>query len=264
MNRVASDIAAAVTRGPTSRQGWLAVLLAVAWFTLWGFFWSPEPFVPFRSVSHFVPHARFLPGQAVVAGGAAQGDLRVMWSPVLFALPTPMGFSRAPSDGEGHDRPRVQRPSIEPLLLSPPPAMSASAVVTAVPLPTFADGAHFQLDEAAPVFALLPANTNLLTVEIVGDLAGFQALEKPLPVLPPELTADSWTVIAHIDLDRFGNVRHVFLDPPSSLAAFNAQLLQALYRWRFAAITTEVHGAIHLHHAAVGHPSPPASENAKP
>ena len=264
MNLVAGDLAPAVKRGSVPRLWWLAGPLAVAWFALWGLFWSPVPFVPLRSLPRFVPHARFLPGQSAIVDGAPQRDLRVMWSPVLFALPTPMGFSRTPSDGDDHDRPRVQRPSVEPLLLSPPLATSATAMVPAVPLPIFSDGARFQLDEAAPIFASLPALTNLLTIEIVGDLADFQTLKKTLPTLPSELTTDSWTVIAYVDLDRAGSVRHVFLDPPSSLAAFNAQLLQALYRWRFAAISTEVHGAIHLHHAAAERPSQPAPEIVKP
>ncbi|TAN36319.1 MAG: hypothetical protein EPN23_08730 [Verrucomicrobia bacterium] len=264
MNLVAGEAALLAARRWPRRLWWLAAPLAVGWFAFWGFLWRPEAYTPPRGLPRFASHARFLPGRATTAGSEVQRDLRVMWSPVLFALPTPMGFSRTPSTGESRDHPRVQRPGAEPLLMSEPCAATNVAVVSAPPLPAFADGVRFRLDDVRSVFADLPVITNALTVELVGDLATIHTLEKTLPALPAELADDSWTVIAYVDVGQAGEVRHVFLDPPSSVNDFNAQLLQALYRWRFTPAAADLHGAIHLHHAAAPQHPQPAPEAAQP
>jgi hypothetical protein len=261
-------VSAAAQRAPppwSLRRLWLlTVPLSAGWFAFWGLLWQPETFTAPRETPAFTPHARFLPVRAPADGGEPQSDLRVMWSPVLFALPTPMGFSRAPAAGDGHDRPRVQRPNLEPLLMPPAPAAQRAALVPAPRLPALHDGATFRLDGAAPVFAGLPATTNAMTVEVLGGLAGLRCLEQSLPLMPPELTAESWTVTALIEVGRAGSVRHVFLDPPSASAAFNAQLTQAFLRWRFAPAAADVQGVVHLHHAPASKVPPPTPEVASP
>ncbi len=235
----------------TLRRLWLLALpLALIWFGFWGLLWQPEMFAAPRELPRFAVHARYLPARAPAEGGEPQRDLRVMWSPVLFALPTPMGFSRAPAAGDGHDRPRVQRPDIEAQLMPPPPAAGLAPVVPAPRPPTLNNGANFRVDDVAPVFAKLPAVTNTLTSEVAGDLAARACLEQPLPPLPPELTALNWQVVAKLEVAREGRVLHVFLDPPSTAADFNAQLTQALLRWRFAPAAAAAQGAVRLRHLA--------------
>jgi hypothetical protein len=247
------------------RRLWLLALpLSALWFGFWGLLWQPETFIAPRENPLFTPHARFLPARAPADGGEPQSDLRVMWSPVLFALPTPMGFSRAPAAGDGHDRPRVQRPTLEPQLMPPPPVAKLAAVVPVPRLPALNDGANFYLDGAAPVFAALPGVTPTLSVEVLGALAGLRCLDQPLPPLPVELAAESWTVVATLELGRAGRVQHVFLDPPSASAAFNAQLLQAFFRWRFAPSAAAVQGLVHLHHAPAPQVPKPKLEEAAP
>jgi hypothetical protein len=234
-----------------SRRLWLlAAPLALGWFAFWGLLWSPAAYTPPCGAPRFPPHARFLPGRTAAEGGEAQHDLRVMWSPVLFALPTAMGFSRTSAAGGGHARPRVERPSIAPRLQPPPAATTPVAVISATALPAFVTGDHLNADNVPPVFAPQPAVAPDLMVELLGALATLQPLEKPLPALPPELASDSWGVRAQLEVGRAGNVQHVFLDPPLASTNFNAQLLQALYRWRFAPAPTESHGAIRLYHGA--------------
>ncbi len=263
-----SPAAAEALRAPPSwtlRRLWLLTLpLAALWFGFWGLLWEPESFTAPREAPRFTPHARFLPVRAPADGGEPQSDLRVMWSPVLFALPTPMGFSRAPAAGDGHDRPRVQRPTIEPQLMPPPPAALLTPVVPAPRPPEFNDGVHFRLDGATPAFAGLPAATNALTVEVLGALADLRCLATPLPPLPPDLAADSWTIAATLEVGREGRVLHVFLDPPSASAEFNAQLTQALFRWRFGTAAAAAQGLVHLHHAAALQVPPPKTEDAAP
>jgi len=251
VNGLANDAMLLIAHRWPRRLWLLAIPLALGWFFFWLMLWNPEVYDPPGGVPRFAPHARFLPGHSPAADRAAQHDLRVMWSPVLFALPTPMGFSRTPDAGDGHDRPRVQRPSMEPRLLMAPCAATNTLVVSDLPLPVFADGVRFRMDRTAPVFAGMPTGTNSLTVEVVGGLANIPAANIPLPPLPAVLAADSWTVIAYVDVGRFGEVEHVFLDPPSSSVDFNAQLLQALYRWRFVPVAGDLHGIIHLHHAFI-------------
>jgi len=247
------------------RRLWLLALpLAAVWFGFWGLLWQPESFIAPREAPRFTPHARYLPVRAAADGGEPASDLRVMWSPVLFALPTPMGFSRAPAAGDGHDRPRVQRPNIEPQLMPPPPAAPLTALVPTPKLPAFNDGARFRLDDDTPVFAVLPAATPALAVEVLGGLAGRPCLEQPLPALPPDLAADSWTVAATLEVGREGRVQHVFLDPPSTVAEFNAQLTQAFLHWRFAPSAAAAQGSVHLHHAAPSRVLPPRPEDVAP
>ena len=257
MNIIASDVAPSIAHRWSRRLWWLAAPLAFVWFFFWGLLWDPAPYTPLRGVPRFVPHARFLPGRTAAAGDEAQRDLRVMWSPVLFALPTPMGFSRTPAAGDGHDRPRVQRPSLDPILLLPPQDVNRGMVVSAAPVPAFAAGDHFNVDGVTPVFDAQPAATQALVVELLGELAVVQPLEKPLPAVPPELAADSWGVSAQVDVGREGGVRHVFLDPPSTSTDFNVQLLQMIYRWRFTPPTTDLHGTIRLYHVATPRRLPP-------
>jgi hypothetical protein len=243
----------------TLRRLWLLALpLAAGWFGFWGLLWQPELFSAPRELPRFAAHARYLPARAPAEGGEAARDLRVMWSPVLFALPTPMGFSRAPAAGDGHDRPRVQRPDIEPRLMPPPPAAALTPVVPAPRQPALNDGANFRVDGVAPVFAQLPAITSTLTSEVLGDLAAVACLEKPLPPLPQDLTVLNWQVVAKLEVGREGRVQHVFLDPPSTSAGFNAQLTQALLRWRFAPAAAAAQGQVRLQHLAA--PQPPAAK----
>lgn len=247
---VSAGAPAAANRWP--RHVWLlAVPLAGVWFLLWGLLWQPEEYVPHPNTPHFLPHARYLSMRRDAPGaGEGQQDLRVMWSPVLFALPTPMGFSRTSATGEGRDHPRVQRPSVEPLLLQPAPVAAGAPVVPVPAAPAFNDGVNFRLAGPAPIFAAVPPPTNSLALVWLGGLAQAQALEKTLPALPPALVAEAWSILAHIEVNREGGVQHVFLDPPSASADFNAQLVQALYRWRFAASAAGVQGVVRLQNVA--------------
>lgn len=246
------------------RRLWLLALpLSALWFGFWGLLWQPEAFTLSREAPLFTPHARFLPARTPADGGEVQSDLRVMWSPVLFALPTPMGFSRAPAAGDGHDRPRVQRPSLEPLLM-PPPSQQLAAVVPAPRLPALNQGALFRLDGATPVFTGMPVPTNTLVIDKLGGLAALACLEQPLPALPAELTADSWTIAAALEVGREGRVQHVFLDTPSASPAFNEQLTRAFFGWRFAPSTAAAQGVVHLHYGAAPKVPQPKPEVAAP
>lgn len=264
MSLLATDVALSFARR-WPRQLWLlAVPLALVWFGFWGLLWSPEAYTPQRHLPRFAPHARFLPGRTAAVGDEAQRDLRVMWSPVLFALPTPMGFSRTPAAGDGHDRPRVQRPGLEPVLLSPPQDADRGRVVSTISVPAFTAGDRFNVDEGVPVFTTQPAITNMLLVELLGELAALQPLGKPLPVVPAGLAADSWSMKVQIDIGREGSVRHAFLDPPSAAPEFNIQVLQAISRWRFAPLSAERQGSVRLYYAATPRPASSVPEAAQP
>ena len=242
------------------RRYWLlAIPLAVSWFAVWGLLLQPFEYMPSRSAPHFQPHVRYLATQTAGTAGGAQSDLRVMWSPVLFALPTPMGFSRASAAGEGRDHPRIQRPVIEPVLLQPAPVGTGLPVVQVPTRPPFLDGVNFRLDGIAPVFPAVQASSNTLAFEFLDGLAGGRALDTPLPALPADLVADAWSIVAHLDVGREGGVRDVFLEVPTSSPEFNAAVAQALYHWRFAPASTAVSGVIHLHHAV--RPVPAAHVN---
>ncbi|MDF7826069.1 hypothetical protein P4B35_18710 [Pontiellaceae bacterium B12227] len=182
---------------------------------------SGSPVAP--NTSYLVRNGRRLP--------MAGTDVRVVSSPVLFSLPSSMGFSRE----------LMMQDVDTPLTFSQP-------VESEMFLP-----AELGLDDA-----VLDSRTLMLTTQIPrtpgvpSDI--FQAVEKrPAArrvtlapelkarmvggvVLPPELNQEvskAWEIRAEISVGENGAVRHVFLEQPLESAVMNTRIIRLLHGLTF-------------------------------
>jgi len=246
------------------RQLWAAVL-ALAWFGGWGLLLQPagSP-APATRVAK-APRVTYLPAPAVQGDGATRADLRVLWSPVLFSLPTPMGFSRSAASNEATLRPPLQQALSTPVLLArpvPPPA----APLIPPPVANLAGPAPAApAVPAAPVFtAPPPATSAAWQVLLRGGLADAAWQAQPLPPAPADGTAADVEAGAQLEFSREGWAQHVWLDAPTASSNVNAQLVRALLQWRCAPAAAPRSGAVVLRATGPTLPPPPAPAGSAP
>lgn len=174
-------------------------------------------------------------------------DVRTLWSPVLFALPSGMGFSRDLLGENLRTRLTFSRPVEPERFLGIDPASGGTdpqvvlrdlmvtegpAVAPGLPRDTF------QPLEKRPAARRVHVSPELKE-RMVGGV-----------VLPPELnqdTAGSWEVRADVGISKQGVVQHVFLDHPLESAPLNRQVLQLLYGLRFSSGAGPVDGSIEIY-----------------
>ena len=219
----------------------LAVVLHLALF----FFVRPAPGIGLAG-SRVPPKTHYLakaPGALPVDGA----DARVIWSPLLFALPSEMGFSR----NLLQERPRT------PTGESPQAELES---FLAVDIASRSAGTPFDpqdlmvtaFDPAAPS---LPANglgpvsrrPAARRVYVAPELK--ERLEGGI-VLPPALNKEvetAWEVRAAVSISEQGAVRHVFLDQPLESAKLNNQVLRLLYGLHFKPGKEPVEGHIEIY-----------------
>lgn len=176
--------------------------------------------------------------QYLSKGGSAErivgSEARRLWSPVLFSLPSEIGFSRElmqrkvrgpkaffdrPSESEHFleidtSTPSpVSAPALQELMLttSRTPAPALPAPLTAEP----------EKRPAKPRVYVAPE----LRERLLGGI-----------VLPPELNTEvttPWEACATVSVDADGMVRNVFLENPLEPATRNQRVLKLLYNLRF-------------------------------
>ncbi len=160
-------------------------------------------------------------------------EVRTIRSPVMFSLPSNMGFSRELTQQDVRTRLTFsQEMETEQFLdvgfvsgekagtLDSKGLMLTAAASAGPGLPV----EIFQANEKRPA----PPRVNLAP-ELKKRLAGGV-------VLPPELNKDSsspWEIHASVRVTESGMVRHVFLDKPLESVQLNQSLLQLLYDLRF-------------------------------
>lgn len=158
-------------------------------------------------------------------------DPRVVNSPVLFSLPSAMGFSRELQEQDVQTRltfsQQVESEQFLDAVLIPQEAdldsqslMISSSEAQSPPVP--AD--IFMKKEKGPSarrVSLAPE----LKERIVGGVVLPQELNQPAEI--------SWEVRAEISVSEHGTVRHVFLNQPLESAALNMRILQLLYSLQF-------------------------------
>ncbi len=174
-------------------------------------------------------------------------NIRTVGSPVLFSLPSKIGFSRD---------------------------LLETDMRTKLTFTQQAESDNFlEVDSVACTGAarFVPQELMLTAGESAGPRlpeATFQSLEKRRPgrrvhiapelkarlvggvVLPPELnqeTETAWQVRADVSISGQGVVRHVFLDQPIESAPLNQQVLQLLYGLRFKPGDGSVEGSIEIY-----------------
>lgn len=197
-----------------------------------------------------VPKTLYL-SQASEGSSMAGGDVRTVQSPVIFSLPSDMGFSRA------HLQQPVQTPRF---LLQPPRPDSFLEVDLAAQdgreslslnelMLTAGEGAAPGLP--ADVFPLVEKRPAARRVHLAPELR--ERLVGGI-VLPTELNravAAPWEVHATISVSGQGNVEHVFLDQPLDAPTLNRQVLRLLYGLQFQA-GGRVEGGIEIYSPDAG------------
>ena len=207
----------------------LCALLVVCGAVLW-LMWADSP----------LRHRKFFPAPPVVRmtwladgpaneGGAWRSDVRAIASPILFALPTPLGFSRD---------------ALRPAGLKPPPPSAASGFtpIYATPATTIvARLAAPPLGETVAGFRSLPVPEALSSIAdvrgatgpvlvVVAKLGGEIAVTRAIPVETNSIFADaqSWEAVARVDLDNSGWADRVLLEKSGAVTNRNASLVQLL------------------------------------
>jgi len=158
---------------------------------------------------------------------------RMINSPLVFSLPTPVGFSQVLGEGDVRTRLTFTKPSRTERFLAVDPAqadadgsfapdslMLSGGVGNGPGLP----GSGVPVAERRPAAARVVLSAGLKE-RLVGGV-----------VLPPSLNQETpkpWEVRATITVTGDGMVGHVFLDQPLESAALNMQVLQLLRGLRF-------------------------------
>jgi hypothetical protein len=197
-----------------------AAFLTALWTALLGLLLQPAPRLSPPSAAA-PPRVVFLPPGRAERDGAS---VHAVWSPVLFSLPSPAGFSRPfrraaltpRATGEIFSPERVSAEGGPPEA-SPPSWLSPAAEAPAPARIT-------PRAEEPPPPPLPP-----LTVALERGLAecGVRRFDLPDPTGP-----GPWSASAAVRFDSNGIPASVLFDPPPPDPAYAAALAQALYRWR--------------------------------
>ncbi len=217
---------------------WIAaVSLALAGHAIWWVWLSgtePElqtrkPGAPAISIWRLPPAGEF--------GNDSVEDPLSVWSPVLFALPSPSGFSRAAMTGGSGLRPPIQAPVDVSAPLSKPVFVRGDkpAIVLARRPESLS---QYDRSPALPLShppAFAPAATageQVVRVEFTGGLREefFETLTLPKDVLTAE--SATWSVEIFLSTDDLGIVQTVLLEKRAGNELINRSVARAVYGWR--------------------------------
>lgn len=176
--------------------------------------------------------------------------IRTVWSPVLFSLPSSLGFSRDLMEDKLNTRLTFSQPGesetfleINPSVRTAetqliPGALMLTAGESAAPLPP---GTVFQPEKK---------RSTARRVHVAPELK--ERLEGGI-VLPPELNRQGgtmWEIRADISVSPQGVVQHVFLEQPLESVDLNHSILQLLHGLRFRSGSAPIEGRIEIYSAA--------------
>lgn len=231
----------------------MATLVMCGLHLLWLIWLVPLPSflrAPPRKPLHISILTGALDGQE--NGGNPNSDARVLWSPILLSLPTPMGFSGAVVSENLDVRPALNAPSGRPWLLERDDYGSTATDLARI-------GLVLDLTEPEgriplPVAASSPPPVEPgLTIETMDRPAGPRLVHTPWPEEEGTAGADiSWGLTARLDIAPSGSVRAAMIEGPAADPAVNRLAARTLKRWR--AEPTASGGIVRV---ALGHVVPP-------
>jgi hypothetical protein len=238
MNSNSEQTAPSVDVAPGSGRGYfgwiLATVMALVWYAFWGFWLSPIEQVPKAGVSG-APSVRFLP-EPGPGNDAIAADVRALWSPAIFSLPSEVGFSSgALTNGIG-GRPPLQGPGSDSLFLAPPssaplesgfrfaPTLEQSVRETLTNLPDCLPEAY--------VFGVTATTGTGVQVELSSGLEQKRIRTMDVPPEDVLLKDKPWEVAAFVEFNKEGKASGVFLETKSSFEDVDASLVRTLWRWQ--------------------------------
>lgn len=194
-----------------------------------------------------VPPATHYLASSSDSSSATGIDVRTVWSPVVFSLPSEMGFSRDRLQEKLHTRLAFKQPAETQSFLEVDPVSPSAAMQTApqklmltadrrmAPRPPALDFS-FSEDFPAPRRVYMDPG---LKERLLGGI-----------VLPPELNkaeGSAWEVRAEITVSEEGAVQHVFLEQPLDTSVLNQSIVRMLHGLRFKPGDRPVEGCIEVY-----------------
>ncbi len=174
-------------------------------------------------------------------------DVRTIWSPVLFSLPSEMGFSRDLLQEKLRTRLTFKQPDETESFLGVVP-VSRDAGAEVVPRELMLTAGR-RVAPRPPAGVIQPVENRpaprrvYVAPELKERLVGGI-------VLPPELNKKedaAWEVRADISISKQGAIQHVFLEQPLDAAPLNQAIIQLLYGLRFKSGDGPVEGRIEIY-----------------
>lgn len=219
-------------KAEVERQTFTLAICLAAMMHLW-LFTAFRPASGSGLAGSLVPPATHYLAPSSDSASAAGIDVRTVWSPVFFSLPSEMGFSRDMLQEKLHTRLTFKQPAETQSFLEIDPVSPSAAMQTApqklmltagrtmAPRPPALDFS-FSEDFPAPRRVYMDPG---LKARLLGGI-----------VLPPELNKageSAWEIRADITVSEEGAVRHVFLEQPLEMAALNQSIVRMLHGLRF-------------------------------
>ncbi len=213
------------------------ILIALAGPALWSV-WLFVPRIERQPGSVHTPVVRYILADPDQDDG--------LWSPLLFSVPTPYGFSRTVQMAALETRgiPAVPIPS--------PPLMQFSQALT--PATGERDDALSESRLRAVLLPYRPAPEQPATPPTVSATTPVWRADANLSIhgfSPPDdwtarlpATPAPWSVTAVVEIDENGHVRHVFITEPHTDPALNAAITKILRQGRVRANEHPVSGMI--------------------
>lgn len=239
----------------TPRRFWVwAVLLAASWHALWWVWLSPRWCA---ARPHGLPAVRmtYLAERGELAeDGQEQRNSRRLWSPVLFALPTPVGFSQAVLEKDFALRPPLEAPGGSAMYLEYTPAPSAPLEGLVPGLPDLVQKTLQTYPGQSPARSVFTRDrqsrsTAPLTVEFGAGLADVEPLEFATPKWGRLPGGKAWEATAVLMVDKYGMVQHTLLESSSTSDRLDRDLVRFLKKLRFGPMKEDRAGHVTIRYA---------------
>ena len=228
--------------GRTGRR--LAISVAVIWFMLLWLMLGTTP-IPNPLPRETPPQVAWWPGSGATGmkgGNSVANDIRVTWSPSIFALPSPAGFSHSLRQ----DRARLTPPdqAVRPeaaFLETPPAAVLASRTVAMLPdLLTVP-----QTVSAWPAPSVFPpratgADGSRMIFPEGWESRLFSGMDPGYGSWSPQ----AWSARIEMRFDADGVPVSMLLVQPSGLADVDRRLARSVRGWRLLDAAAPRHGEV--------------------
>ena len=167
----------------------------------------------------------------------APGETRALYSPVLFALPTPMGFSASMLNQSLHSDPPIREQADTRSMLQVDDRRASSTPAQVFPDSRYSVETHFQnapLDTAQVAQSWSAEDSpSGLAVRLDGpDL--FRGRGPAEWLVMPDAGPEPWMAGMDVDIDREGRVKRVLLTDRPQNEALKAVLVRWMYRQQFS------------------------------
>ncbi|MCF7848722.1 MAG: hypothetical protein K9M45_07730 [Kiritimatiellales bacterium] len=193
------------------------------------------------------PSTGYLFSPTATAAASAAGDARLVWSPVLFAFPSKMGFSRDLLQERLHTRLSFKQEREEESFLVAEDGLLVGK--DAVPVAKLSLSSARRPGPPLPVSPVEPGGSELssrriyMAPELKSRLKGGVELSADLN----KAGWSAWQALADVTVSEQGTVRHVFLEKPLQPPELNQAVLQTIYRLTFSPAAWPVHGRIEIY-----------------